>query len=631
MKTAAEIAAAKKRDDVDETLFMPPERMPIRSMAQGLTFGFGEEIEAAIRSAIPGGPEYDEVRNELRSQLKRYQEAYPGEALTTELVGAFVPALLTGGAGVAPSAARATAGLKAPVSSRRMLAAGGLEGGLSALGYSEREGLESLYDAPGAIAAGAGISYGLGRLGPEVMDLARGLFGKRASTVVQNELQRLAEESGRSVDEIVNDIMNGRVMAENRTLQAAVAALRAKGGKAGAETTAQIEARRSVTGARAERAMEEGLTPGAADRNVQRAFYKSDDELAKLESEDYKSTFGSIPTVTPEIMGTLTDIVNRIPSVRTALNKIYTARGAGPVVVKNKETGRYEMARDLSLNDAEEVRRILRDQGGKLTRGGDFSVGSAYQDVRMQLQRQMYDTYDGLEGVVKRAESRRNRSKAYESGKNLLNKTQDEVEILFDDLAQADAAQIPALRAGVMSALRAKMQGQKMPFGKLSDEQQKYAGILRVVFPEASVDDLMRKMEAAAGSEELYNRVLFGSRTSDTLLAAKREGTKPGMALEDLGRTALGDPTPMMREVSKFVQQGLPMLNEDQRLKVVETLFSEDPDFVRKMLSDRDAFGTVVNRAANVARRLGFGSRQVATQQLAPQVGGLLNVYEGEQ
>jgi len=103
------------------------------------------------------------------------------------------------------------------------------------------------------------------------------------------------------------------------------------------------------------------------------------------------------------------------------------------------------------------------------------------------------------------------------------------------------------------------------------------------------------------------------------------------MALEDLGRTALGDPTPMMREVSKFVQQGLPMLNEDQRLKVVETLFSEDPDFVRKMLSDRDAFGTVVNRAANVARRLGFGSRQVATQQLAPQVGGLLNVYEGEQ
>ncbi len=116
MKTAAEIAAAKKRDDIDESLFMPPERMPVRSMAQGLTFGFGEEIEAAIRSAIPGGPEYDEVRNELRSQLKRYQEAYPGEALTTELVGAFVPALLTGGAGVAPSAARATAGLKSPVS-----------------------------------------------------------------------------------------------------------------------------------------------------------------------------------------------------------------------------------------------------------------------------------------------------------------------------------------------------------------------------------------------------------------------------------------------------------------------------------------------------------------------------------
>ena len=57
MKTAAEIAAAKKRDDVDETLFMPPERMPIRSMDQGVTLGFGEEIEALLRSAVPGGPE----------------------------------------------------------------------------------------------------------------------------------------------------------------------------------------------------------------------------------------------------------------------------------------------------------------------------------------------------------------------------------------------------------------------------------------------------------------------------------------------------------------------------------------------------------------------------------------------
>ena len=631
MKTAAEIIAAEERDAVDETLFMPPERMPIRSIAQGVTFGFSEEIEALLRSAVPGGPEYDEVRDELRSQLKRYQEAYPGEALTTELAGALIPALLTGGAGVATGAARASAGLKAPISTRRMLGVGALEGGAAGLGTSEREGLERLYDAPGAIASGAALSFGLGSLGPQVMETARSLLGQRASTVVQKELQRLAQESGKSVDEIVSDLMSGSVMAENRTLAAAVGALKAQGGEAGAKTIRQIGARKDVTKARAERALEEGLTPGSTDRNVERAFLKSDEELAAAERADYESTFGSVPAVTPEIMGTLTNIVNRIPSVRNSLNKIYTARGAGPIVVRNKETGLFEITRDLSLEDAEVVRRLLRDQGGKLQRGGDFSVGSAYQDVRMELQGQMYGTYKGLEGVVKRAQSRRNLSDAFKTGKNLLNKTQDEVEILFEDLAQADAAQIPALRAGLMSAMRAKMRGQKMPFNKLSDEQLKYAGILRVVFPEDSVDNLMRKMQAAAGSEDLYRRTMENSQTAFVGAALKREGKGGDMSISEIGSMALGDLRPAMRQISSFIEQGLPQLNDKQRQEVVDVLFTEDPDLLRKAITERDAFGRVVNLAADTARRLGFSGRQVATQQLSPEIGGLLNVYEGEQ
>jgi hypothetical protein len=449
--------------------------------------------------------------------------------------------------------------------------------------------------------------------------------------VVQKELQRLAQESGKSVDEIVSDLMSGAVMAENRTLAAAVGALKAQGGEAGAETIKQIGARKGLTKARAERALEEGLTPGATDRNVQRAFLKNDKELAAAEKADYESTFGAIPAVTPEIMNTLTNIVNRIPSVRNSLNKIYTARGSGPIVVRNKETGLFEITRDLDLEDAEEVRRLLRDQGGKLRRGGDFRVGEAYQDVRMELQTQMYDTYKGLEGVVKRAQSRRNLSKAFETGKNLLNRTQDEVEILFEDLAQADAAQIPALRAGLMSAMRAKMRGQKMPFNKLSDEQLKYAGILRVVFPEDSVDDLMRKMQAAAGSEDLYRRTMENSQTAYVGAALKREGAGEDMSLSELGSMALGDLRPAMRQISSFIEQGLPQLNDEQRKKVVEVLFSEDPDLVRKAITERDAFGRVVNLAANTARRLGFAGRQVATQQLSPEIGGLLNVFGDEQ
>ncbi len=68
-------------------------------VGQGVAFGFGDEIEAKIRSFFPGAKPEDEILQEVRQKIADFQKSNPGLAITTELIGAIIPALLTGGLG----------------------------------------------------------------------------------------------------------------------------------------------------------------------------------------------------------------------------------------------------------------------------------------------------------------------------------------------------------------------------------------------------------------------------------------------------------------------------------------------------------------------------------------------------
>ena len=104
----------------------PPVSGVLRSAAQGLTMGFGEEIEAMIRSALPGGPEYEEVRNQLRQQISQFREQYPGAAITAEIVGAMTTNLI-------PGVAAVRSGQLAKTTMPRLMGVGATEGGILSL------------------------------------------------------------------------------------------------------------------------------------------------------------------------------------------------------------------------------------------------------------------------------------------------------------------------------------------------------------------------------------------------------------------------------------------------------------------------------------------------------------------
>jgi hypothetical protein len=58
-----------------------------RAVAQGATFGFADEIEAAFRTGRISGPQYEKLRNELRAQQGQFGQDYPNVKTPVELAG----------------------------------------------------------------------------------------------------------------------------------------------------------------------------------------------------------------------------------------------------------------------------------------------------------------------------------------------------------------------------------------------------------------------------------------------------------------------------------------------------------------------------------------------------------------
>ena len=137
---------------------------------QGLTMGFSDEAIAKMRS-MGGNQSYEDLIKAEREGLRQYAEENPRTAMASELGGALVPALFTGGAGAIPQVSKAVgpklASLlfgKAP-SIPRMMGYGAGSGAVSALGTTEQEPAEWGNEAARGATVGAATTGAMGLLG----------------------------------------------------------------------------------------------------------------------------------------------------------------------------------------------------------------------------------------------------------------------------------------------------------------------------------------------------------------------------------------------------------------------------------------------------------------------------------
>lgn len=591
-----------------------------RTFAQGLTFGFADEIEAAISSL--GGREYSELVKEVRSAVAEYQADRPMEALAAEIGGAALPALIgslfTGGAAGAATAARIAtkfptiakvAGVTAPVGFGQAVGYGVAQGALTGAGKgetNEQRALGAMMGAPvGAIAGGAtyAIAEPVKNALVGVVDAARRRLGGRGAKVVETELQRLASESGLSIDEIVEGVASGRIMAENKTLLDAVRSYRATGGKASSQLKETFERRPEAKRQGAMSSIQSQLSQ-VDDPNVLRSMKASDTEAKALERASYEQ-FKTMEAPAM-VFQDLADSLVRSPAAAKEVEEALLARTGRSPFYSVDDAGNVSFERPPTLEEAEAIRRALAGTAEARYKSGQGVAGEAISDLEGGLRETLDIASPELASVRSQASAVRTARGAFKDGQSAFSKSADAIEVEFAEIMQKGPEAVKAYRAGIMQALRNKMSGatRKSFMNTLLDPERKEGRILSLVLPEDSLPKIMANIEGAAASQTAATKILGGSDTAITTAQIARQGGDVGIG--EVAETIMSpNPINILRLLGKVVKKSAPNLSDKERERIVQILISESPSIVQNALKDESGLAVLqqaVDRISGAAR-----------------------------
>lgn len=588
------LAAARARAQEQQAKVDAAPRERTRAAAQGLTLGAADEIEAGVRSLFGGRP-YEDVLNEIRGSLKAYQEARPIEAMASEAGGAVVPAV--GAALLAPFTGGASTAAVAPTLGR-LAGMAALEGGAYAFNTGEGGFAERAARIPGGAVTGAiggtvagGVTRAAGGAINALTDATRRIIGNRGSSVVENEIQRLAQQTGKTADEIADDILNGRILAENETIKAAVRAYRAGGGEASTVITQAMTPRPAATRAQAMDEMRQYLSDIAQPSALQ--GQRRSEEAAKIAERAAYAPFKDIAAPEP-VSREVLSALEVVPEAITEVNKMFRglvavtppANGIGPANVT--------FTRPITLDEAERVRRAIGNAASSEYRGGFGGAGETFAEAEQSLRGLLDAASPELGAARATAAGVRAQRDAFEAGQTAL--AGDVNETLFNFSKITDPQKVEAYRAGLMAALeaRAATGSRQSLIRNLTNEETKEGKILRAVLPQDALDDVLRRLETARASQVTTDYVLGGSPTADTMMEAGRRGMDVSFA--DVTGVLSGSPDAMINVASNIAARFTRDLTDAERARVARILVSEDPDLVRRAISDEGAMAALQQR-----------------------------------
>jgi hypothetical protein len=578
---------------IEQKQAVPKQRL--RTAAQGLTLGFGDELEAYARAAV-SDRSVDEILAEVRGGIKDYQEAYPGEALGYELGGAAATMFIPGGA---------------PSTLGRLALRGAGEGATYAFGTGEGGLGERASRVPAGVAFGAGggvvggkAAQYLGNTLEALVDVARRTTGKRGATIVENEIQRLVEQTGKSPDQIVKEIAEGKILAENRTLAASVKALRGQGGEAAPILQKPLERRPMQLRGNVKKDLATKLDPGASDptASAMRNQATSETETRLAERAAYKPFENQ--DVSNEVFIELSSILKNNPDVGAMLNKIAQRQGLQNVY-RVDDAGRVMFSRKPTVAEAEKIRRVLSQTSRKEFDAKDIDLGVATQDIEKSLRSVLDTSVPDLMNTRAQAAAVRQNREAFLAGRKALTGDVNEVIVSLQDTFAKNPEALASYRSGFLAALQGKFAtGQDRSLMRnLLDEGKKEGMLFRELIPNA--DDqkaIIKKLEMATESEDVAQTVLRNTQTAETLLAKNAQGA--GITAAEGTAAALGDVNALLSVSRKLVNSFSRELSDKERARIAQILVSEDPEVVRRAITDERGIAKAQELIAKLAPRI---------------------------
>lgn len=590
---------------IGEYVQQPVESQRMRTMAQGASMGWSDELEAALRSMFPG-QEYEPVLRQIRGEINAYKKEQPEAALLQEIGGAG----MTGVGGL-----KVLAG-KSPTLMRLLTSVPGLGafmGGTTAAGMSEGSVLDRLAAVPGGAALGVatgGVGYGIGKglqlSANKLMDIARRRLGGRGAGIVEKELQRIADQTGLSADDIVARIASGEILAENATIQDIVRAYARGGGSAQTILRDALTRRPGQLRDEAIAELNQYLAPGMTG-NVRKAVTQTDKAAKAAETQAYESAFATGGVIDQLMLKAIEDGIRRSPKAGAALQEAYRAQ-TGKTPFFRVENGQVVYDRAPTLRDAEILRRGLRDLADTSYRAGAGSAAEGYKEAANMLRDALDVSSPMLQQARTGAANLRSARDAFDYGKKIFGQNADQVAIDFEKFA-GDPNTLKYMRAGVMDAIRGRMaSGNKLTMTqRLFDGSTKEGQILRQVFPGDQLDSVLGSLGRAAQSQRTAGAVLGGSATAPTQMAS--QGIGSGISLGEIASVMQGNLFALPGVATKLINNIAPKgLSQAQRAEVAKVLVAENPQIVLDALKDQSGLMKLQQRVAQMTANIpGFG------------------------
>lgn len=352
-----------------------------RSVAQGLTFGFGEELES-LPYYLPGGESAEEARTRIRGEMQQYREARPVVSGAAELAGG----LATGG-GLAALGARGVRGAATLARSGLLQGAlggaGAMEGGLKERAVGAATG-GALGGALGMATAGAAQTGRRLLKGPQspVTQMV-----EEAMTMVRTTPQQATEEAARqmaaSPQATVMTALGTPAIRKARAIEAI-------GGEAG---TAMGDALRQQIASRGQRLQDAFTrTTGIGKEDV----FETLQDLADKRREASAPLYEQVMEQPPIASEKLEQFLSSRPSLAQAMQKARTLAAEEGVQLTMVDLGNGQSIPARTPRFLDYVKRALDDQ---IYSGKDFdgtSLGSSQRRAMLGTKKALVAQLDDM-------------------------------------------------------------------------------------------------------------------------------------------------------------------------------------------------------------------------------------------
>ena len=397
----------------------------LRLLAQGVLLSSADEVYAYVTSLF-SEKSYEQLLQEERDAIASAEKNYPVASTAYKVGGAFIPGILsapfTGGASIP-----ATVGRMALTSA----AAGVVEGFAGAEGdLKERaeKGAGGLLIGGVTGPVGGKVIEGVGTAVTGISNFLRKIFQGRLSNEVEGELIRIVQQTNIAPEDLIERVGQGEIIPDmSEEAAKAVRELYAKGG-------------RDVIG-KSLRRRETELTEGMASQlqedlagtggNITRMVLQKEKQLKAQESAAYDAIYAANPTVNPNIVLAVEEILNINPSLASEIKKEISLAKLPPLFkMINKK---LVLLRSPDLNTAEVMRRLLAASADPMS-GEKSSTKILYSKLENELRSVIDNFSPELAATRANWKNIMDSKDAFEEGRKAFGKTAENLEIEFEDL-----------------------------------------------------------------------------------------------------------------------------------------------------------------------------------------------------